>query len=840
MTDATPTSWPTDGPSSGTPRSVTLTDLLRVPMHRLRLVVAVALVGLLAALGYVLLVPAAVSASAVVAVRPVVTDAFTPSGAGADRAVNMNVESGLATGTQVVQRLADAAGGEPRDIRNALEVEVPTGGQILRFTYQAHDAQRAVQGANLAAQAYLDVRRTMYEQQRAEMLRSYDASITKVAAQQTAVQKRVSSAKGTAAGDAALAELSGINNQLTQLNSSRTEIAAVDVNPGWITQTAERALATSAGHRPLYLVAGLLGGALIGVVLAYAWESADRRVRSVSDGRDATGLPLLGTVRRPAFRGSPRAVDADIRYVAMAVAERVRQPARVALVTAREDATALTAGLAVALAADGREVFVADDSGRAERLRAAVLADRGRLPIDPSRPLVPQPRPAGAPSPAGATAENPAPRRPSPAPARRPSLHRPRRHADAAPGGVRPVRERPAGVVRRGDRGGGQRPLRHLAAGRRPRAGAVQRPTGGVRRAWRGGGPAGQRRGGGRAGPHPAERSAAARRATARRRGHPAGLRAHPQRPGLTGVGHPRSGDRAATRRRRRTPRACATDPAPRPAAALAAGVDVRAGAALVGARGVLPGLADAGRATARVAAHPGSGAAATDVRHLAAVPGHRGRQRHPTAVACLAADLRPAVGLLPDRACGRRLRLRRRPRTRRPGGGAHPALRVLVRARGAGLARGAGAPAGDDHPDGGAAARRRGPYPVHPGHGAPENRGVQRALAQPDLPAGRAVLVHQQLRQRVRHDPALRGGVHDVAPSGVAALGAAGVAAAVAGARVPHAESGDVPQPGRRARGARGAGQPARQRPGRRVHRRRGRHRRAGHPVHPDHRPDQ
>ncbi|MEU5783258.1 lipopolysaccharide biosynthesis protein [Micromonospora lupini] len=416
MTDATPASWPTDSPSSGTARAVTLTDLLRVPMHRLRLVVAVALVGLLAALGYVLLVPAAVSASAVVAVRPVVTDAFTPSGAGADRAVNMNVESGLATGTQVVQRLADAAGGEPREIRNALEVEVPTGGQILRFTYQAHDAQRAVQGANLAAQAYLDVRRTMYEQQRAEMLRSYDASITKVAAQQTTVQKRVSSAKGTAAGDAALAELSGINNQLTQLNAARTEIAAVDVNPGWITQTAERALATSAGHRPLYLVAGLLGGALLGVVLAYAWESADRRVRSVSDGRDATGLPLLGTVRRPAFRGSPRAVDADIRYVAMAVAERVRQPARVALVTAREDATALTAGLAVALAADGREVFVADDSGRAERLRAAVLADRGRLPIDPSRTPVPKPRPAGAPSPAGATAESPAPRRPSPHP----------------------------------------------------------------------------------------------------------------------------------------------------------------------------------------------------------------------------------------------------------------------------------------------------------------------------------------------------------------------------------------------------------------------------------------
>ncbi|WFE98477.1 lipopolysaccharide biosynthesis protein [Micromonospora sp. WMMD964] len=416
MTDATPGPWPPEGSSSTAPGTVTLTDLLRVPLHRLRLVAAVAMVGLLAALGYVLLVPAAMSASAVVAVRPVVTDAFTPSGAGADRAVNMNVESGIATGTEVVQRLADSAGGDPRDIRNALEVEVPTGGQILRFTYQAGDAQRAVQSANMAAQAYLDVRRTMYEQQRAEMLRSYDASITKVVAQQAALQKRASTVKDTAAGDAVVAELAGINNQLTQLNAARTEIAAVDVNPGWVTQTAEKALVTSAGHRPLYLVAGLLGGALIGIVLAYAWESTDRRVRSVVDGRDATGLPLLGTVRRPPLRGSPRAVDADIRYVAMAVAERVRQPARVALVTAREDATALTAGLAVALAADGREVFVADDNGRVERLRAAVLADRGRLPIDPSRPLVPKPRPAGSTSTVAGGADGAATRRPSPHP----------------------------------------------------------------------------------------------------------------------------------------------------------------------------------------------------------------------------------------------------------------------------------------------------------------------------------------------------------------------------------------------------------------------------------------
>ncbi|MEW2144888.1 lipopolysaccharide biosynthesis protein [Micromonospora vinacea] len=417
MADAPPGSWSADAlGAGGTPaRTVTLTDLLRVPLHRIRLVGAVAAFGLLAALGYVLVMPSAFTASAVVAVRPVVTDAFTPSGAAADRAVNMNVESGIATGTEVVQRLADE-GGDPSDVRDALEVEVPTGGQILRFSYTGRSANEAVNNVNLAAQTYLDVRRMMYEKQRAEMLKRYDESVAEVERQQDVLQRRIANARDGSL-DAAIAELGGVNNQLTQLKSSRTEIAAVDVNPGWITQSAERVLVSSGGHILLYVLAGLFGGALAGVVLAYAWESADRRIRSVQDGRDVTGLPLLGTVRGRLFRGRGKAVGADIRYVAMAIAEQVREPARVALLTTNEDQTAITAGLAVALAAPGREVYVADDSGRLEKLRAAVLADRDQLSAaaNPARPVVPKPRVADSVGGADVTDQIPT-RRPSPYP----------------------------------------------------------------------------------------------------------------------------------------------------------------------------------------------------------------------------------------------------------------------------------------------------------------------------------------------------------------------------------------------------------------------------------------
>ncbi|GGO23099.1 lipopolysaccharide biosynthesis protein [Micromonospora parathelypteridis] len=427
MADAPPGSWSADALGGGgtSARTVTLTDLLRVPLHRIRLVGAVAAVGLLAALGYVLLMPSAVTASAVVAVRPVVTDAFTPSGAAADRAVNMNVESGIATGTEVVQRLA-AEGGDQREVRDALEVEVPTGGQILRFSYTGRSADDAVRNVNLAAQTYLDVRRTMYEKQRAEMLKRYDESIVEVDKQRQILQRRIVSARDGSL-DAAIAELGGTNSQLTQLRSARTEIAAVDVNPGWITQSAENVLVSSGRHVLLYVLAGLFGGVLLGVVLAFAWESADRRVRSVHDGRDVTGLPLLGTVRGRLFAGQlfggqlfggrRKVVDADIRYVAMAIAERVREPARVALLTTREDPSAITASLAVALAATGRDVYVADDSGRLESLRAAVLADREQLPAaaNSARPLVPKPRGADSVSGTGVIGQVPT-RRPSPYP----------------------------------------------------------------------------------------------------------------------------------------------------------------------------------------------------------------------------------------------------------------------------------------------------------------------------------------------------------------------------------------------------------------------------------------
>ncbi|WFE27046.1 lipopolysaccharide biosynthesis protein [Solwaraspora sp. WMMD791] len=384
-------------------RTVTLTELLRIPLLRWKLVAGGAVVGCLLAIGYLVVAPPAATATAVVAIRPVVTDAFTTPGAGADRSINMNVESGIATSTDVLSRIAEARAVDVVAVRRALEIEVPTGGQILRFTYSADSVESAVESVNLAAATYLQVREEMYERQRADMLASYDERIATVAEQQTAAGRRAADSDSSGpAADAALAEFASLSNQLTQLNGARTEIAAIDVTPGWITQSAQQQLSTAGQPRVVYLLAGLLAGALLGILLTYLRESADRRVRSESDALDASGLPLLGTVRRRGLRVDARTVDADVRYVGMAIAEQLRQTVRTPVVVIssrnREDTTPMTASLAVALAADGQDVYVGDDSHRVAALREALLADRRRVP---SGPFVPEQPTGQQPSAAG-------------------------------------------------------------------------------------------------------------------------------------------------------------------------------------------------------------------------------------------------------------------------------------------------------------------------------------------------------------------------------------------------------------------------------------------------------
>jgi len=363
-------------------RTVTITDLLRIPLRRWRLPLAGALAGLLAGIAYLLL-PATYEGVAVVAVRPVVTNPFSYPGPGADRVVNMTVENGLATGSDVIAAVSAATGQTATAARAGLIVELPAGTQVLRFRYRAPTATGALSGANAAANAFLRVRQGLYQGQRDSMVASYDASIAKITAEHDKIRRGLPKATTTSNSQppsvtAQLDQLRGLDDQLSQLAQRRADTAAVNVMPGTITRVAAPPATSSRDVGVLYALLALLGGALVGAVAAYGIEGFDRRIRSGADAAAASGLPILAELHRRRFGHDRVRAAADLRYLALAVLGQLGPVPhrRIVLLAPRAGDTdpGVATGLALALAEQGNTIRWKDLTAAAAASRSLVLA----------------------------------------------------------------------------------------------------------------------------------------------------------------------------------------------------------------------------------------------------------------------------------------------------------------------------------------------------------------------------------------------------------------------------------------------------------------------------------
>ncbi|MBM0258785.1 hypothetical protein [Micromonospora sp. 4G55] len=352
---------------------------------------------------------------------------------------------------------------------DALEVETPVGGQVMRFSYAGHSEREAVDGANGAAESYLELRKGMYENQRAAVLKSYDDTIDLVTAQRATTQRSLpanqSSSNPSPRTSALLDQLRALNDQLATLAEQRSKVASADLSPGSVTSAARSPVPSSRDAASLLLVAGLLAGLLLGGLVAFVQESLDRRVRTAAEAVATVGAPLLGTVRR---RRGGQPDDSDLRYLVLALGRWVDGPQRTPLVVLSsatdEGREEVTAGLAVVLAAAGHDVRLGVTPESLDRIRPLMLdAQRRNPPVEPvrSRPL-PRPRPVPATTPATTAAAGPedtavipasaSPDRFPPPPRRRtarctapPPLRRTRRRSSRPPGRRPPRARRPTG-----------------------------------------------------------------------------------------------------------------------------------------------------------------------------------------------------------------------------------------------------------------------------------------------------------------------------------------------------------------------------------------------------------
>lgn len=380
----------TDAVAADRQRVVGLADVIRIPLRRWRTVLAMTAAVTLAVIGYLQLVSATYTATSVVVLRPVVTDPFTYPSGGADRAINMTAENGIASSNDVIDTTAQVLGRTAEDTRDALTIEVPTGGQVLRFDYTDTTERQAVIGANTAAETYLRVREDIYQQQRAALLLSYDHAIRLVTEQRRKAQndlpESLHSDTSSPSIQAVLDLVRALNDQAAQLANQRAKIGSADLSPGAVTAAARAPLKSSHDAGALYLVGGLLGGALLGMIATHLREAFDRRVRSAEQAAEVTGLPALGIVRSSRRNGG-RTTHADAGYIGLAVTRWIEgdEPLPVVVLSSRADEgrTQVAGGLAVAMAQVGHDVYLGAAPESHDELRRILLAAQQRTPPVP-------------------------------------------------------------------------------------------------------------------------------------------------------------------------------------------------------------------------------------------------------------------------------------------------------------------------------------------------------------------------------------------------------------------------------------------------------------------------
>jgi capsular polysaccharide biosynthesis protein/Mrp family chromosome partitioning ATPase len=352
--------------SSGEPGSMESVDYTGVLRRRWGIIVAGAVIGLVAAVGYVLVAPKTYTATAAVYVSSTGADVGNgaSSGKAAAALVNMSTEAQLVTSGSVAT-LAGHMMHSPLtayELGKQIAVVNPPNSSVLNITCSASTAAGAATCANDFANAYLKNRSTT-------AAATLDAQIkilqSRVNTLQAAMDKLDVTIAGLAKNSATrLADLSVVASDRTQVTALNGEITsltglAANVQGGHVITVATAPTKPTSPSKKIILPAGLVGGLLIGLIVAFVWDRRDKRLHSAADVERFLGLPVILGLSRKAFGrqvslAAPRSrTGRAFTELAHTVAAQLGEGSHVVLVagtTQGPAASVVAANLAAALA----------------------------------------------------------------------------------------------------------------------------------------------------------------------------------------------------------------------------------------------------------------------------------------------------------------------------------------------------------------------------------------------------------------------------------------------------------------------------------------------------------
>jgi len=346
----TGTTPPAASPSVAGQSVVTIGQFFATLRRQLGLLLLMMLLGVLGAGVLLLNTPKTYQATAVVDISPT-------SGTAAST-VSTITESRIVTSTSVASeaRQTLAFSGTPTELARQVTVSSPLASQVLNITFSAGTAQGAADGANAFANAYLDYRTQVAQD---DLKKRISRIQSQVADLQTSLATLKAGQNDTQRGL--------LQNQIQQLQNQLNTYQTSVITPGQVAGAATVPGSPSSPRPPLYLAGGLLIGLLLGILLAVLRDRRDDRVRDADELEHNLGAPVIveSTVSeaggRPAATTAARSAEADA-YRTLGTTVTAHAPGgRIVLLcgTGADDASLAPLNLAATFAMQGLRAVLA-------------------------------------------------------------------------------------------------------------------------------------------------------------------------------------------------------------------------------------------------------------------------------------------------------------------------------------------------------------------------------------------------------------------------------------------------------------------------------------------------
>ncbi len=350
-----------------TDADVELADYVAVLRRRWRAVALGLVVGIVAALAAIVVLPEQYTSSEAVMVLPVGEDGSVQNGR-TTSSLNLDTEAQIVKSSVVAQLALKKIGGQGsvNDVTRNVMVTVPPNTSVLNISFTAGTPLAAQRGASAFSSAYLE--------NRAEVAQR------RVQATQDAIQKQLETAQATLAdlttqldslADGSSERLLVTSRrdlaiqQIARLNSSLLDLDTGAVLPGDIITDASLPTSPSSPDRLVIAVSGVLAGLLAGLALAFVRDRVDQGVRTRRD-LERFGLETLvarvevapGTGRADERPGSE--VSESLRQLRNGLLARLRGERGAVLVAGVSDdqtGSTVAVSLAEALARSGVDVM---------------------------------------------------------------------------------------------------------------------------------------------------------------------------------------------------------------------------------------------------------------------------------------------------------------------------------------------------------------------------------------------------------------------------------------------------------------------------------------------------